>query len=151
MDLLIFIKHFVTKVVMNFVLISINLWLIIKLSVTKAFMNLFKTLLDLLIFIKHFVAKVVMNFIFISINLLLIIKLFTIKVVMNLFKILWNIVHFFAKNEFNWIFVFCRRFDFDVPWIQCLWFDVNIRWRIEEKNSSVVGFDEVPIFLNSNR
>jgi len=31
-----------------------------------------------------------------------------------------NIVHLFAKNEFNRIFVFCRRFDFDVVWIQCL-------------------------------
>jgi hypothetical protein len=69
MDLLIFIKHFVAKVVMNFVLISINLWLIIKPSVTKAFMNLFKTLLDLLIFIKHFVAKLVLNFFEITVNL----------------------------------------------------------------------------------
>jgi hypothetical protein len=109
MDLLIFIKHFVAKAVMNFVLISISLLLIIKLFVTKAFMNLFKILFDLLIFIKHFVAKVVMNFLFISINLLLIIKLFVTKVVMNFFNILLDLLifikHFVAKVIINFVLI----------------------------------------------
>jgi hypothetical protein len=92
MDLLILVKRFVAKVVMNFVLISINLLLIIKLFVTKVVMNLCKILLDLLIFIKNFVAEAVINFVLISINLLLIIKLFVTNVVINFFRVLLDLL-----------------------------------------------------------
>jgi hypothetical protein len=97
MDLLILIKHFVAKVVINFVLISINLLLIIKLFAIKLVMNLCKILMNLLIFIKYFVEEVVITFVLISINLLLIIKLFVTKAFMNLFKILFNLL-IFIKN-----------------------------------------------------
>jgi hypothetical protein len=97
MDLLILIKHFVAKVVINFVLISINLLLIIKLFAIKLVINLCKILMNLLIFIKYFVEEVVINFVLISINILLIIKPFVTKAVMNLFKILFNLL-FFIKN-----------------------------------------------------
>jgi hypothetical protein len=69
MDSLIFIKHFAAKVVINFVLISINLFLIIKLFVAKAFTNLFNILLDLLIHLKIFVAKLVLTSFEIAVNL----------------------------------------------------------------------------------
>jgi hypothetical protein len=69
MDFLIFIKHFVAKIVVNFLFISINLLLIIKTFVTKVVMNLYKILLDLLIRLKVFVAKLVLIFVEIIVKL----------------------------------------------------------------------------------
>jgi hypothetical protein len=106
MDLLIFTKHFVTKVIMNFVLISINLLLITKLFVTKAFMNFFKILLDLLIHLKVFVAKLVLTFVEITVNLCSKVR----KAVMNsliMSKKMWK---FWSLNKFTRLMAFLTLF-----------------------------------------
>jgi hypothetical protein len=95
-DLLIFIKHFVAKVVMNSVLISINLLLIIKLFVTKVVMNFCKISIDLLIHLKVFVAKLVLNFVEIAVNLCSKVR----KAVMYLLIMSTKMWKFWSLNKF---------------------------------------------------